>query len=104
MSDDLSATTCWMERTDSMILLRRLDGTEFGVNADLIERLEITPDTVVTLVDGTKYVVADSVDEVIDRIISFRARILSVAEAGAHETNEAAPHPLRLISESGEER
>lgn len=95
--------TCRMERTDSMILLRRLNGTEFGVNADLIERLEITPDTVVTLVDGTKYVIADSVEEVIDRIISFRARILSVAESGEPDTGGAGHQPLRLISESGEE-
>ncbi|MGY6499368.1 MAG: flagellar FlbD family protein [Acidimicrobiales bacterium] len=87
-----------------MILLRRLNGTEFGVNADLIERLEITPDTVVTLVDGTKYVVADSVEDVIDRIISFRARILSVAEGGDTESTTHSAQPLRLISESGEER
>lgn len=84
-----------------MILLRRLNGTPFGVNADLIERLEITPDTVVTLVDGTKYVVADSVDEIVDRIIDFRARILADAERLADaqpEPRQVAP-PLRLVAE-----
>ena len=88
-----------------MILLRRLNGTEFGVNADLIERLEITPDTVVTLVDGTKYVVADTVDEVVDRIIAFRARILATAEASEDGSVEgAAPvSPLRLVAEHSEE-
>jgi flagellar protein FlbD len=89
-----------------MILLRRLNGTEFGINADLIERIEITPDTVVSLVDGTKYVVADSVEEVIDRIVAFRARILATAEAG-HDGSapDAAPvSPLRLVAENHEER
>lgn len=85
-----------------MILLRRLNGTEFGINADLIERIEITPDTVVTLVDGTKYVVADSVDEVIDRIVSFRARIIATAEAAASESEAAPVSPLRLVAESEE--
>ncbi len=86
-----------------MILLRRLNGTEFGINADLIERIEITPDTVVTLVDGTKYVVADTVDEVIDRIVAFRARIIATAESGVDENETAAPvSPLRLVAESEE--
>lgn len=86
-----------------MILLRRLNGSEFGVNADLIERLEVTPDTVVTLVDGTKYVVAEPVDEVIERIIAFRARILAAAEA--YERGDAPlTSPLRLVPETVEER
>jgi flagellar protein FlbD len=36
-----------------MILLTRLNGSEVGVNADLIERVEATPDTVLSLIDGT---------------------------------------------------
>jgi flagellar protein FlbD len=86
-----------------MILLKRLNGTEFGINADLIERLEITPDTVVTLVDGTKYVVADTVDEVIDRIVAFRARILAAAEGTLADDDAAPVSPLRLVAESSEE-
>ncbi len=86
-----------------MILLKRLNGTEFGINADLIERLEITPDTVVTLVDGTKYVVADSVEEVIDRIVSFRARIIAAADSASHEADAAPVSPLRLVAEQTEE-
>lgn len=88
-----------------MILLKRLNGTEFGINADLIERLEITPDTVVTLVDGTKYVVADTVEEVIDRIVAFRARIIATAEAASENPDSiAAVSPLRLVAENSEER
>lgn len=79
-----------------MILLRRLNGTELGVNADLIERVESTPDTVLTLVDGTKYVVAEPAEEIVARIIEFRARILRTAEAMGEALVER-PVPLRLI-------
>jgi flagellar protein FlbD len=81
-----------------MILLRRLNGTELGINADLIERVESTPDTVLTLVDGTKYVVADPAEEVVARIIDFRARILATAEALVHDEHPGTqPVPLRLV-------
>jgi flagellar protein FlbD len=81
-----------------MILLRRLNGSELGVNADLIERVETTPDTVLTLVDGTKYVVAEPAEEVVARIVEFRARILATAESYVHEHHDGAPPiPLRLV-------
>lgn len=86
-----------------MILLKRLNGSEFGVNADLIERLEVTPDTVVTLVDGTKYVVAEPVDEVIEKIIDFRARILATAEVYERSGGTSPASPLRLVPETIEE-
>ena len=53
-----------------MILLSRLNGTELGLNPDLIERVETTPDTVITLIDGTKYVIAEASTEVVARIIA----------------------------------
>ena len=81
-----------------MILLRRLNGSELGVNADLIERVETTPDTVITLVDGTKYVVAEPAEEVVARIVDFRARILATAESFVHEDRPGSrPIPLRLV-------
>lgn len=46
------------------------------LNADLLESIEATPDTVLTLVDGRRIVVADSPDEIADRIIEFRASVL----------------------------
>ena len=81
-----------------MILLRRLNGSELGVNADLIERVESTPDTVLTLVDGTKYVVSEPAEEVVARIIDFRARILAAAETFAEQEGGTPPTPLRLVS------
>ncbi len=88
-----------------MILLRRLNGTEIGVNADLIERVESTPDTVLTLIDGTKYVVAEPAAEVVARIVDFRARILAVAESFETSTPGRDPHhvPLRLVESEPDE-
>ena len=63
-----------------MIRLTRLNGPQIAVNADLIERAEATPDTVLTLVDGTKYLVAESVQDVIDRVRVFRASVLVAAK------------------------
>ena len=45
--------------------MTRLNGELFALNPDLIERVEAHPDTVAFLVDGTKYVVRESVDEVL---------------------------------------
>jgi flagellar protein FlbD len=62
-----------------MILLTRLSGTAFVLNADLIERLDSTPDTVVTLVDGKKYVVAEGLLQVVEQVRAWRG---SIAAAG----------------------
>jgi len=62
-----------------MIVLTRLSGKEFALNSDLIERVESTPDTVVTLVDGTKYVVAESVTEVVQDVRLHRAEVAALS-------------------------
>lgn len=58
-----------------MIQLTRFSGSRFVLNSDLIERVDATPDTVVTLSDGTKYVVAETLDDVVQAVLEFRARI-----------------------------
>ena len=64
-----------------MIAVHRLRGEPMFLNADLVESIEATPDTVLTLVDGRRIVVADSPDEIAERIVEFRASILvSAAE------------------------
>jgi uncharacterized protein YlzI (FlbEa/FlbD family) len=62
-----------------MVHLTRLGGPVFALNPDLIERAEATPDTVVTLVNGSKYVVRESLDELTDLIAAFRARVIGTA-------------------------
>jgi len=86
-----------------MILLSRLNGTELGVNPDLIERVETTPDTVLTLIDGTKYVVAEPAAEVVARIIDFRARIIATADEYAGHPAHQPTAPLQLVTDSAEE-
>ena len=62
-----------------MIRVTRLNGEQFALNPDLIERVEAHPDTVAFLVDGTKYVVKESVDEVLVEIREYRAGILATS-------------------------
>ncbi|MDR1509945.1 MAG: flagellar FlbD family protein [Synergistaceae bacterium] len=55
-----------------MIELTRLKGEKFALNSDQIETAEETPDTIVTLLNGHKYVVREGVAEIISRIELFR--------------------------------
>ncbi|GAB4010099.1 flagellar FlbD family protein [Nocardioides ultimimeridianus] len=72
-----------------MITLTRLSGTAFLLNADLIERVDATPDTVITLVDGTKYVVGEPLEVVLAEVLDYRARI--VARAAFFESASVPP-------------
>ena len=76
---------------DPLILLRRLGGPVFTLNPDLIERAEATPDTVVTLIGGNKYVICESLDELVELIRDYRARILASAEAMTSEARHQYP-------------
>src|ERR1700738_4320635 len=67
----------------TVIYVTRLDGSQLVVNADLIETVEHTADTVITLLDGKKLVVKTLVDEVVERVIGYRQLI--------------ARGPLRLV-------
>ena len=62
-----------------MIQLTRLNHVPLIVNADLIEHVEVTPDTVVALTSGHKFMVLESAEEVVDKVIQFRRAILSPA-------------------------
>lgn len=60
-----------------MIILRKLNGSEVVVNAELIESVEATPDTVVNLVTGNRFVVKDTVSEVIEKVVQYRIKVYS---------------------------
>jgi flagellar protein FlbD len=64
----------WPDST-FMIRLTRINQIPLVVNSDLIEHVESTPDTVVSLSTGQKFMVLESPDEVIARVISFRRAI-----------------------------
>ncbi len=60
-----------------MITLTRFSGSVFALNSDLIERVDSTPDTVITLVDGTKYVVTEGLAAVVDAIREYRGAVIA---------------------------
>lgn len=93
-----------------MITMTRLSGQRFALNPDLMERIEATPDTVITLVDGSRHVVAEGVDEIVDLVRNFRASVVAIAQrlevgplppAQPPASGSAAPG-LRLISPGGD--
>jgi flagellar protein FlbD len=63
-----------------VILLNRINGQPFVLNPDLLERAESTPDTVITLVNGAKYVVAQNLDELAELVGDYRAGVLHRAQ------------------------
>ena len=58
-----------------MIALRRLNNQPIMVNADLIESLESTPDTVVTLTSGNKLLVRDTMQEIQQKIVEYQRSV-----------------------------
>lgn len=60
-----------------MIELSRLNGKVFYLNHNLIEIFEETPDMVIKLTDGTKYVVREKSDELLAKIVAFNRQIFA---------------------------
>lgn len=58
-----------------MIELTRMNGTLFTINAEIIEIVEETPDTVITLTTGKKFIVKESRQEVKNRVILYKKEI-----------------------------
>ncbi len=84
-----------------MIMLSRLNGLPFALNPDLIERAEATPDTVLTLCDGSKLVIGEPVEELVARVRNYRASILSLADQGVVPTS--TPPALHVVPLHGRE-
>ena len=63
------------------------------LNADLIEHIDMTPDTVVTLTTGHKYMVLESAEEVVDKVIVFRQKLLSPDLARLTAAREYSSEP-----------
>ena len=67
---------------DSMIKLTKFNSEannkgEFILNAEIIETIEQTPDTVITLVNGKKVIVEEKMDEVVRRVMTYRRALKS---------------------------
>jgi flagellar protein FlbD len=61
-----------------MIQLTRLNGIPIVLNSDLIKTAEASPDTMLTLINGEKIIVREPCEEVTERVLAYRARLLSV--------------------------
>ena len=66
-----------------MIVLTRQNGSMFALNNDLIESIEECPDTTIKTTDGKVFIVAESMNQVIDKIIMFRQKCVSNIYYGA---------------------
>ncbi len=80
-----------------MILLKRLTGSTLALNPDLMERVEANPDTVVTMTDGKKVLVHETIEEIVDLVLEYRSEILRAAYREAHGQQIDPTPPLRLI-------
>ncbi|MFP3467115.1 flagellar FlbD family protein [Leifsonia sp. SIMBA_070] len=73
-----------------MIVVTRLNDSQFAVNPDLIERIHASPDTTLVMVDGAKFIVTETLSEVIEKIAAYRARVIALA----HDLPAAGPRPV----------
>lgn len=76
-----------------MIWVTRLRGQSIVLNADLIESVESTPDTVITMIDGRKYMVEEPPDLVVERVVQYRTALLHGRPA--ERTGDTPPAPPR---------
>ena len=58
-----------------MITLTRINGKDVVLNADLIEIVETTPDTIITLTTGRKYIVKEPVEDIVEKVLEYRRLI-----------------------------
>jgi flagellar protein FlbD len=74
-----------------VITLTRSTGSVFALNSDLIERVDSTPQTTVTLIDGTAYQVRESLLEVVDRVRRYRGSVIAAASMQEGDDRDEAP-------------
>jgi flagellar protein FlbD len=60
-----------------MIKVTRLNGSEMVINAELLETVEATPDTVLTTINNDKWVVRESLDEIVARVVAYKREVYS---------------------------
>jgi flagellar protein FlbD len=86
-----------------MIRLTRLNHSPIVLNSDLIEHIDVTPDTVVTLTTGQILRVRETADEVVERIVEFRRRVFGPAVRNGDLCQDAPSAELFNSRESGDE-
>jgi len=78
-----------------MIQLTRLNHIPLVLNSDLIEHIEITPDTVITLTSGQKIMVLETAAQVVERVVAFRRSVYTglLQCPAVKRDDDAAPEP-----------
>lgn len=74
-----------------MILVKKINKDEFYINPTLIETIEKTPDSVITLINGKKYIVADTMEEILNSIMEYYKKVGSVSpqiQLNSYDFNE----------------
>lgn len=66
---------CILFMGGSMISVTRFNDSTLIINADLIQTVEETPDTVITLTTGTKFIVKEKSKEIVDKVVEYKRRI-----------------------------
>ncbi len=89
-----------------MIVVTRLDNREFAINPDLIERIHANPDTTLVMADGAKYIVTESLPEVIELIARYRAYVIGLARDTPAVIAQHGGRTLSIVppSDPGSER
>jgi flagellar protein FlbD len=83
-----------------MIQLTRLNNSSVSINSDLIKFVEQSPDTVITLLNGEKILVRESAEQILERIVQFRRRVLAGISSW---TIASAPVPGEIPAEENGE-
>lgn len=68
-----------------MIKLTGIDNKEFILNSDVIERIDEMPQSVITLTNTRKYIVIETADEILEKVIEFRRKILNLDHLNKQE-------------------
>lgn len=80
-----------------MVQLTRLSHVPIYLNSDLIEHMDVTPDTVITLTNGQILRVLESPEEVMERIVAFRRQIHSPTPSPAIRREDDGPAVLAVV-------
>ena len=75
----------------AVITVTRLDGREFVMNAELIETVEAVPDTVITLTTGKKFVVLESVADIVARVKEYKRSLVATSSQPGEEGPRRSP-------------
>jgi flagellar protein FlbD len=80
-----------------MIIMTTIDGHRLGVNPDLIRHVEAVTPTEVVLVDGTRYVVAETLEEVADQLLAYRVAVVCGSQTTPPATAPRTGPDLHLV-------